>query len=301
MSISRDADEFGDPDDLRHRPIPLRALGLSVAALAVPVLVSLFSLEAADYETLLWLLALVPALLLSYYRGWRGSAIAVAVGMLVLVALQLSLLLLGREIQHWELLGGVVVADVLIAFGIGAVTEKLHRQRARAEELSLTDELTGIPNRRYARAFLEREFAAARRGRSVAVVLFDLDRFKTFNDTHGHTEGDEVLRAFAALLDETTRRMSLSARFGGEEFITILSSCDVEGALSFANRVLDGLRALQLGEGRVTVSAGIAVYDAGMESPYALIAAADRALYEAKAGGRDRICIFDGVHSLTGS
>ncbi len=296
MSVPWEAYGVSDPGEARSRPIPARALAVSFAALAVPVLVTLLSLESSQYEALLWLLALVPALLLAYYRGWRGSAVAIALGMLVLVTIQLALLLLGRTVQDPLLLLGVVVADILIALGIGLVTELLHRDRSRAEWLALTDELTGIANRRYARIFLEREFAAAQRGRPTAIVIFDLDRFKAFNDTHGHTEGDEVLRSFARLLDESTRRTSLSARFGGEEFISILSSCDAEGALSFAHRVLDRLRAAEDGLRGVTASAGIALYDPSMDSPEAWLRAADSALYQAKIGGRNRICVFGRLH-----
>ncbi len=281
---------------LRYRPIPLRALVTSFGALAVPVLSSVaFSEAAAEYEVLLWLLPLVPALLLSYYRGWRGAAVAIAIGMVALVAIQLALLLLGRTVEDWSLLLGVVGADIAIAFGIGIVTELLLRERVRAERLALLDELTGIPNRRYARIFLETEFAAAQRGRPVAVVLFDLDRFKAYNDSRGHAQGDEVLRRFARILDQTTRRTSLSARFGGDEFIAILPACDAAGALTFASRVAEQLRAAQAGPEAITVSAGIAVYDPWLHSPDTLIAAADQALYQAKADGWNHVRVYGRV------
>lgn len=80
-----------------------------------------------------------------------------------------------------------------------------------------------MSNRRHALVALAQEFAAAQRGRPLAVVMFDLDDFKRYNDLHGHAAGDEALRAFASVLHQTTRQMNLSARLGGEEFVSILS------------------------------------------------------------------------------
>lgn len=273
--------------------IPPRAILISIVALSTPALVHLLSWPSvAQHEALLWLLVLVPVFLFAYYRGWRGTATAVAVGMVALVGIQVGLQALGRGVPDRGLLVAVVVADIAIAVGIGAVTELLHRERFRAEHLALTDELTGIPNRRYARMFLATEFAAAQRGRHVSVALFDLDGFKQFNDRYGHGRGDEVLRTFANVLAGTTRRTSLSARFGGEEFITILSSCDVKGARVFANRVREAFGEAQGNGGEVTVSVGISTFRLDQNSPDAMIAAADRALYEAKAEGRNRVCVF---------
>lgn len=278
-----------------YRPIPPRALLLSLAALAVPVAAALYDFESAiEYEVLLWLNTLVPALLFAYYRGSQGAMLAIALGMVALVAIQIALVVRGQTVQDWRLLLVVVVADIGLAAGIGAVTERLHRDRIRSEQLALTDELTGLPNRRHARLFLETEFAAAQRDRPTAVVLFDLDRFKAFNDRWGHVRGDAVLRAFAEVLRSTTRRSSLSARYGGEEFISILSSCDEDGARAFANRVLEQFEAAQAGEPAVTASAGIATYQPGMDSPAALVQAADRALYEAKEAGRNRVEVWRG-------
>lgn len=281
---------MGQQINSNYRPIPPRALVISMAALVVPVLAAFqFPVSAAHYEALLWLLALVPALLFAHYRGWRGAALAVALGMILLVAIQVMLVWRGKIVHDWGMLFGVVAADLGLAAGIGVVTESLHRDRIRAERLALTDELTKLPNRRHAGLFLETEFAAAMRGRPTAVVLFDLDRFKAFNDRWGHARGDAVLRSFGDVLRGTTRGSSLSARFGGEEFIAILSSCDADGALAFAERVFKNFEATQQEGATVTVSAGIAVYDPAMTSPDAMVQDADHALYEAKKAGRNRI------------
>jgi len=151
--------------------------------------------------------------------------------------------------------------------------------------LSLTDPLTGLANRRQLERELAREFAAARRGRRVVAVVFDLDGFKAYNDRYGHLAGDELLRAFGDLLASETRAMNLAARYGGDEFVVVLSDSDRASAQAFVDRVQAAFpqRAAQLGRAWVTVSAGVAEYDPSMQGPHDLIAAADRALYEAKS------------------
>ncbi|HSH45683.1 MAG TPA: GGDEF domain-containing protein [Longimicrobiales bacterium] len=276
---------FGKPD------IPLSGLLLSFAALVVPVISTFWFPEASsDYQLLLWLLALVPAFLLAYYRGWVGVTIALGAGMAVLSVVQVFVLLLDIP-TNWILLLCVVAAYMSIALSVGLVSELLHAERARAERLALLDDLTEIPNRRLADIFLEKEFAAARRGRDLAVVLFDIDRFKTYNDRHGHAAGDAALRAFVRVLRTRTRQMDLSARYGGEEFIAILSGGTAPAAERFAESIRESLDEMPMAS-PMTVSAGIAEFSPHMESPGDLIAAADDALYRAKADGRDRVRVF---------
>ncbi|HEX7119909.1 MAG TPA: sensor domain-containing diguanylate cyclase [Longimicrobiales bacterium] len=156
--------------------------------------------------------------------------------------------------------------------------------------LSMTDPLTGLANRRQLERELAREFAAARRGRKLVLVLFDLDGFKAYNDRHGHLAGDEVLRIFGQVLSVETRTMNLAVRYGGDEFLALLTESDVDGARVFIERVQRRFRdaVAQLGGGDVAVSAGLAPYDPAMGSPEDLIAAADRVLYEVKAGRPSR-------------
>ncbi|MFW6199090.1 MAG: diguanylate cyclase [Gemmatimonadota bacterium] len=272
--------------------VPRRALGLSLLALAVPVAGAFWTPEVfQDYAALLWLLALVPAFLLAYHRGWQGVATALAFGMATLSVTQATLLWLDRTVP--ELLLGVVVAYVAISLGIGWMADVFHRDVDAVEELAFTDLLTRLPNRRHARVFLENEFAAAERGRPLAVVLFDLDRFKEYNDRYGHGAGDDALRTFGEILSSHTRKMNLSARFGGEEFVSVLAGSDDEGARAFAERI----RGVVKGDDRfrgggLTVSAGVAGYHPTMRSPDELLAAADHALYRAKHDGRDCVRLF---------
>lgn len=274
--------------DPRARQVPPRALGLSFAALLVPVAGALAFPDAlGEQGSLLWLLALVPAFLLSYYRGWRGVATSLAVGMVVLS--------LTQALASWRMepipdtLLAVVVAYLVIAMSVGFLADRFHRDRSIVEDMAFTDPLTRLANRRHAMVFLENEFAAARRGRLLTVVLFDLDGFKSYNDTYGHQAGDEALRAFAGVLARTTRRMNLSCRYGGEEYLTVLAGADMEGAVVFAERVRMALQAQGLGDPALTVSAGVATYDISMETPDELLALADDALYQAKRGGRNRV------------
>lgn len=172
-------------------------------------------------------------------------------------------------------LAGMALANLLLL---------AHHRRvvARLSRMALTDELTGLINRRAWDDILPRELArAARTGESVSVAVLDLDHFKQFNDRHGHQAGDRLLRLVSAAAREHFRAIDVVARHGGEEFAVLLPGCD----LGQAHQVVDRLRAAM--PSRQTYSAGVARWN-GEESAAMLIARADRALYEAKAAGRDR-------------
>jgi diguanylate cyclase (GGDEF)-like protein/PAS domain S-box-containing protein len=152
----------------------------------------------------------------------------------------------------------------------------------RLRETARTDALTGLPNRRVWEEDLARELArAARHGGSLCLVMLDLDRFKTFNDAHGHPAGDRLLADTARAWRPIMRETDTLARYGGEEFAALLPHSEHAGAAAVVERLL---AAVPLGQ---TASAGIAVWD-GQESAEALLARADAALYEAKNAGRSR-------------
>lgn len=151
------------------------------------------------------------------------------------------------------------------------------------EVLSMTDPLTGLPNRRHLQEHLQREVAAAERGRELSVVIFDLDNFKGYNDTQGHPAGDQVLRRVARLLAEETRTMNLVARYGGDEFISVLSDADSKGARLHAERI--GERVAddpELARHGITVSFGTASFGGATRSAEDLLQKADRALFRRK-------------------
>lgn len=159
------------------------------------------------------------------------------------------------------------------------------RLHANLQALSLTDPLTGLPNRRRLQIHLDKEVAAARRGRSLVLILFDLDGFKNFNDTLGHVVGDEILRAFAQILEDYNRAMNLVARYGGDEFVSVLSDADMDGARLYVKRIADRLAGdAFLGSKEVTVSTGMAEFDrATMMTSDDFIHAADVDMYRTKS------------------
>ena len=276
--------------------IPVRAVVISVAALAVPFIdTTVFPADQSGAGALLWLLALVPAFLLAYYRGWQGVATSLAAAMAVL-ALAVCVVMLQGEMLPQEMVLPVIVAYISIALATGWLSERLHGTRVQAEKLALTDDLTGLPNRRRARMFLESQIAKAN-GEPISVVLFDLDNFKAFNDRHGHSEGDRMLRTFAGVLSSVAGGQALAARYGGEEFLAVLSNCDSAGGLAFAVRVRAALRDLQQQDAAITVSAGVASSNGVPLSANDLVIAADQALYSAKQQGRDRAAVANSIHA----
>jgi diguanylate cyclase (GGDEF)-like protein len=173
--------------------------------------------------------------------------------------------------------------------GHAAVALKNARLHSRLQTLSLTDPLTKLPNRRHLEMHLAREFAAAQRGRRVAVVLFDVDHFKQYNDAFGHLAGDGVLEAMGEVLSGETRAMNLVARYGGDEFVAVLSDTSAEGARLHATRVAEKVaRHPALGPHGIGVTSGVAEYAPEMGSVKDLIRAVDEDLYRAKAARESR-------------
>jgi diguanylate cyclase (GGDEF)-like protein len=167
-------------------------------------------------------------------------------------------------------------------------------------DLSNTDELTGLANRRYFQEILQRELSQARRYNfNFSLIMADIDHFKQFNDTHGHLRGDVVLRRIATTLLQNTRGIDLVARFGGEEFIVLLPRTDKEGARAageklrqvVAGEIFEGAAQSQPG-GMLTLSLGIAEYPLDSEDLEQLTHLADQALYRAKREGRNRTVVW---------
>jgi diguanylate cyclase (GGDEF)-like protein len=170
---------------------------------------------------------------------------------------------------------------------------ELKEKNLQLEKLSVTDALTGLRNRRFAEWFLSRELERVRRhGNRLSALMIDIDHFKRVNDTHGHPVGDAALRHVGALMAGQLRKTDVAARWGGEEFLVALAQVPLEGALAFAERLRAAVEATpyRLPNGKpleLTVSIGVATAihaDAGADE---LVAAADRALYDAKRSGRN--------------
>lgn len=178
------------------------------------------------------------------------------------------------------------------------MVQRLREGREELERLSVTDELTGLANRRRLTTELEREVQRSERHkRSCAVLMLDVDKFKHFNDTHGHPAGDAVLKRLAHVLRESVREVDTVARYGGEEFLVILPETAADGAAVMAERIRANTeRERFTPEGSstelsVTVSIGYAVYPDHATTPTTMVEAADQALYRSKEGGRNRATV----------
>lgn len=168
------------------------------------------------------------------------------------------------------------------------------RRFARAEELSITDGLTGVYNYRYLRSALDREVARAKRFREeFSIIMLDVDHLKEYNDVHGHLQGSEVLRRLAQIVLGELRATDILSKYGGDEFVVILPQTRRDGALILAERMRAAVSAYQFpGEERgtkITTSMGIAQFPDDGDGTTELLEAADAALYGAKRAGRNRV------------
>lgn len=247
----------------------------------------------------------------------RYSFLGALVGLLVPLAAWALRVALHREAwpMEWEQFGffyafmGAQAAASLAAAGyfLGRQSDVLdsercscHSTREILNRLALTDGLTGLHNRRSLDEHLTQEFEeAARYGNALSCLMIDVDDFKRLNDAYGHSFGDIVLAGIGQVVAKTVRRADIAGRYGGEEFLVVLPRLAAEPALAAAER----LRMQIAGEEflcdekriTVTVSIGVASHQSlppSLRSPRALVAAADRSLYEAKRAGKNR-CVLD--------
>jgi diguanylate cyclase (GGDEF)-like protein len=185
-----------------------------------------------------------------------------------------------------------VVLSVADQFGLALANLRL---RETLRGLSIRDPLTGLFNRRYLEESLDRELRRAlRRSLPVAVLMLDVDNFKSFNDTFGHEAGDLVLKEVATLLRKNTRVEDIACRYGGEEFTLILPEMTLENAKEKAQQINEAVRQLRVLQGQqylgsVTISVGVAIFPTDGSNARDVLHAADGALYRAKQGGRDRV------------
>jgi len=174
----------------------------------------------------------------------------------------------------------------------------VHERKVLEEQLrhlSITDELTGLYNRRHLLACMEQEIARYRRyGALFAIIVLDLDHFKRINDRYGHHAGDEVLKRLATMLRTRLRDVDIAGRTGGEEFLLLLPDTDETGAVTTADGLCQAMAQEKFSDGagksfQVTFSAGVATIKNTEEAYHHLWARADKALYRAKAAGRNRV------------
>lgn len=177
-----------------------------------------------------------------------------------------------------------------------AMLEQLSQKTNALREMAATDELTGIPNRRSILEVLGRESARARRyAEPLAVLMIDIDHFKEVNDSRGHAAGDAVLKGVASTLQSTVRDSDFAGRYGGEEFLAILPHQDERGALIAAERIRCRIADTETGPDRLKVTVSIGVGAIGADGVEAMLSRADRAMYAAKAAGRNRVSVEDRI------
>lgn len=287
---------------------------LAIALLGVHIVDAPRLAQINSYVALLIISILVLALRLSLVVSSLTSLTGLALGTLVT-------LWLGRSVD-WALLCWYGVGSLLVMVFVAAVIERQERigflqglllehessERQRLnlqlERLAQQDGLTHIANRRHFDDSLAREWDRARRDGSMLALLFiDVDYFKPYNDTYGHAAGDECLVALGQVLADAARRPGdVAARYGGEEFVVILPGTDLVGAREVAERIQAEMTALALPHAGsqvahyVTVSIGVAAAVPGPGEPaQVLLDAADKAVYLAKRGGRNRIVVQESL------
>lgn len=302
---------------LRDAPLPRWVVGALLGSLAAIVAMLPWPLhQRTAVLSGLFAVLLLPGVTVIIRHGWHAerSLRTVAVAMM-LAALSLSV----RAVHAWthpadytDLMqaslgqGLTFLMSFLCVMGAGfafvlAVFERVAHQM---ERLATHDGLTGCLNRSTIDAMLSHELERGRRERQpLSFVLLDLDHFKLVNDQHGHRTGDEVLRAFARTVRERLRASDVFGRTGGEEFGLVLPGTDAAGARRLLEQIRRAVEAMQVRDGRgnvvhITVSAGVAVALPDMAiSGDRLYGRADRALYEAKHAGRNRVETYAGVES----
>jgi diguanylate cyclase (GGDEF)-like protein len=200
-----------------------------------------------------------------------------------------ALLISRRTVGDWPPAARRLLVGAAVEASAALSRVYSHRQ---AEARASTDALTGLPNRRYFDEFCALLSRRRRAEDSVGVLMVDIDKFKAVNDTHGHQIGDEVLRAVAAAIVGAVREDDVPARYGGEEFAVLLRNPTLEVAVEVGERIREAVAVLDLGRYGVTtvrVSIGAAVAVDPAEPITTTIEQADRALFDAKRGGRDRV------------
>lgn len=230
-------------------------------------------------------LVLLPVVWLALYGGRRALGAAI---FLTALSLTIPILVAGAPLypaSEWRRVILLAAIAAIVGFTVQRLVRRQDELSDHLEQLALADSLTSLPNRRAWDARLPAEILRAERdGSHLCIALLDLDNFKRFNDELGHPAGDRLLEACAHSWSEELRAVDMIARHGGEEFAVLLHNCSIEDALEAAGRLRV---ATPVGQ---TCSVGVAEWIPG-EDAASLVLRADDALYDAKASGRDRVCV----------
>ena len=261
----------------------------TTAALALSTVLVTYAVEFfADPVESVWAIFYVAVGLQAGYflsRWWAAAQVA-------LVAAAYGLVMWGHAgaLEVWL---GTVATVALGTWMVATMRLRVRRLIDRLADAARTDGHTGLLNRRGLQEVAELELERARRGdRTVSIVVVDIDRFGDYNEKHGHSASDRALKALAAVLQESKRRIDVAARISGEEFALITPDTDEHGAYVLADRLRRQVREAFSQDG-LTVSLGIASYPKHGATVEELMTGADRAVFAAKALGRDRTVIFN--------
>jgi diguanylate cyclase (GGDEF)-like protein len=199
-----------------------------------------------------------------------------------------------------------VAALILLTYVATVVAKEQRRSRDAAIQLSTVDSLTGLCNRAYLSAAVDREIQrSARSGRGFCVVMMDLDELKPINDRYGHFHGDRVLRGVSEIIRHGVRRIDTAARYGGDEFVVLLPETDPPGALILAEKIRQGAADLaietQTERIRTSLSIGVVSYPEDGRTADDLMISADRAMYLSKRRGKNRVIGAVGTGAATGA
>lgn len=249
---------------------------------------------------LLWVVPLAPLAVFGRRLAWRAVTLLALGVMTVEIAGQLATVL-GWIRVPWWVFGLATTAAAGTGLAAAAVARRLRDEYERAVRQAMRaaywDRTTGLPSRRVAEIFLEREFGVAQRGKDLTIVLFHLERLDEVGARHGPRFAEQVLAKFGQLLSETTRQMDFVSRFG-DEVLALLTGEEPQGAATFAERIRKKASGFQfeledgsIVESGVVVSGGVASYEKSMEDPSDLVDAARRAVNRAREMGGGRVVV----------
>ncbi|AVP99720.1 GGDEF domain-containing protein [Ahniella affigens] len=194
-----------------------------------------------------------------------------------------------------NVLGGMVGAIFPVVCTTAFLMMATERSRIRLLRAAVTDELTGLPNRRALTAEAKRGLAQIQGGTQLGLILLDIDHFKSINDTHGHDIGDKALLHIAGLLRQGVQGIAMAGRFGGEEFLVVLPGANLDTTIAMAESLCAALRATPLNlpdlSLPITASFGVSMVRANDDAIDRALARADAALYRAKSSGRNRVAV----------
>ena len=288
--------------------LKFRDPSLTIIQMCAAILLTMYGMYFANESRGVLLLVYILILIFGIYKLNTRSFLYVSAFTLVTYGIDIALLNYFRSDTvnlNIEYLQFLVLSMVLVAFSIigghiSSLRRNLRISRTELEksltiikEMSIRDYLTGVYNRRHLMELLEHEYhRISRGGAHFSVAMLDIDHFKSVNDTHGHLTGDEVLKAVSDVIRNSLRSADFCGRYGGEEFLLVMTQTNINGALLCAERIrstIEQSRFTSLGPNfKVTVSLGVTEFT-GKEDIPTMIARADKALYHAKESGRNRV------------